>query len=248
MAWTTPRDWVHGELVTAAIMNQHVRDNLQETAVAKAQAAGDLFYATGAHALTRLPIGSNGQILTVSGGLPVWTNAMAACDSVQRGSITIPDGSLSATATITAVDPARTILIFDGYSATDPGATADRRRRAAYIQLTNSTTVTATRGASTGQTVVDFHVIQFRAGVISSIQRGVITIPDGASSATATITAVTLAKSYLEYGGWSTATSGAPSNADWSVRVQLTNSTTVTAVRNVSSETSSVSYQVVQFV
>lgn len=28
MAWTTPRTWVTGELVTASIMNTHVRDNL----------------------------------------------------------------------------------------------------------------------------------------------------------------------------------------------------------------------------
>lgn len=27
MAWTTPRTWVTGEIVTAAIMNQQVRDN-----------------------------------------------------------------------------------------------------------------------------------------------------------------------------------------------------------------------------
>jgi hypothetical protein len=28
MAWTTPRTWVSGELVTAAMMNAHVRDNM----------------------------------------------------------------------------------------------------------------------------------------------------------------------------------------------------------------------------
>jgi len=28
MAWTTPRTWVDGEIVTADIMNTHVRDNL----------------------------------------------------------------------------------------------------------------------------------------------------------------------------------------------------------------------------
>ena len=28
MSWTTPRTWVAGEVVTAAIMNTHVRDNL----------------------------------------------------------------------------------------------------------------------------------------------------------------------------------------------------------------------------
>lgn len=28
MAWTTPRTWVAGEIVTAALLNTHVRDNL----------------------------------------------------------------------------------------------------------------------------------------------------------------------------------------------------------------------------
>lgn len=27
MAWTTPRNWVAGELVTAALFNLHIRDN-----------------------------------------------------------------------------------------------------------------------------------------------------------------------------------------------------------------------------
>ena len=30
MAWTTPRTWVDGEVVTASIMNTHIRDNLNE--------------------------------------------------------------------------------------------------------------------------------------------------------------------------------------------------------------------------
>ena len=30
MPWTTPRTWVSGETVTAALMNTHVRDNLTE--------------------------------------------------------------------------------------------------------------------------------------------------------------------------------------------------------------------------
>jgi hypothetical protein len=29
MAWTDPRTWVTGEMVTAAMMNQHVRDNMR---------------------------------------------------------------------------------------------------------------------------------------------------------------------------------------------------------------------------
>ena len=35
--------------------------------------AGDIIYATGASTVTRRAIGSNGDILTVSGGLPVWS-------------------------------------------------------------------------------------------------------------------------------------------------------------------------------
>lgn len=51
MAWTAPRTWSTGETVTAAHMNAHVRDNLLETAPAKATTDGGIFVATGANAL-----------------------------------------------------------------------------------------------------------------------------------------------------------------------------------------------------
>lgn len=54
MAWTAPRTWVHGEIVSAANMNTHIRDNFLETAVGKASAAGQVPYATGANALAML--------------------------------------------------------------------------------------------------------------------------------------------------------------------------------------------------
>lgn len=37
MAWTAPRTWTTGELVTAAIMNTHIRDNLNVLNPAAAQ-------------------------------------------------------------------------------------------------------------------------------------------------------------------------------------------------------------------
>ena len=37
--------------------------------------AGDVIYATGSSAVTRLGIGSTGQVLTVSGGVPTWATA-----------------------------------------------------------------------------------------------------------------------------------------------------------------------------
>lgn len=46
MAWTTPRTWVAGETVTAALMNTHVRDNLSAA----------------------LPVGEGGTNVTHAGG------------------------------------------------------------------------------------------------------------------------------------------------------------------------------------
>lgn len=51
MAWTNPRTWTTNEVVSKAIMDAHVRDNLLETAPAKATASGELFEATAANAL-----------------------------------------------------------------------------------------------------------------------------------------------------------------------------------------------------
>lgn len=51
MAWTTPRTWTTGELVTAALLNTHLRDNLNMTAPAVVTALGQLVYGGGANAL-----------------------------------------------------------------------------------------------------------------------------------------------------------------------------------------------------
>lgn len=51
MAWTAPRTWVTSETVTASMMNTHVRDNMLETAPAKASGANQFFISTGANAL-----------------------------------------------------------------------------------------------------------------------------------------------------------------------------------------------------
>lgn len=72
MAWTTPRTWVAGEMVTDVMMNVHIRDNENETVPAKVQAAGDMIYATGANTVTRLAIGTNGSVLMANNGTPTW--------------------------------------------------------------------------------------------------------------------------------------------------------------------------------
>ena len=73
MAWSDPRDWTTGEVVTAAIMNAHVRDNFDQTAPAKLTTAGDILYASGANTPARLAKGTNGNIIHQASCAPAWT-------------------------------------------------------------------------------------------------------------------------------------------------------------------------------
>lgn len=68
--------WVALETVTAALLNTHLRDNLLETAPAKASAQGDIFYATAANAIARLAKGTKYQMLRMNSGAtaPEWAN------------------------------------------------------------------------------------------------------------------------------------------------------------------------------
>lgn len=77
--------------MTAAIGNTHWRDNLLETAPAKAAAAGDLFYATAANAIAALTKGTAGQVVTMNAGetAPEW----AAGNFVPAGMIAIFDAA-----------------------------------------------------------------------------------------------------------------------------------------------------------
>lgn len=68
MAWTTPRTYTTGELVTAAILNTHVRDNLLETAPAKITNIGDLLVGAGLNSLKSLALGAAGMVLKVNTG------------------------------------------------------------------------------------------------------------------------------------------------------------------------------------
>ena len=51
MAWTAPMTFVAGTVLTAAQLNTYLRDNMLETAPAKASARGQLFVATAANAI-----------------------------------------------------------------------------------------------------------------------------------------------------------------------------------------------------
>ena len=80
--------------------------------------------------------------------------------STQRGSITISGVATSNTATITAVDTTKTQLRLLGLS-NNSGAGSDPGGDVARIALTNSTTITASRGIGGADVVVSWELTEF---------------------------------------------------------------------------------------
>ena len=76
-SWTAPRTWTTGELVTAAIMNSAIRDNLTILRAGglavTSQAIGDLLCASSTTQFARVAAGAAGSYLRGSGGCPVYS-------------------------------------------------------------------------------------------------------------------------------------------------------------------------------
>lgn len=79
--------------------------------------------------------------------------------TIQRGTITISAGNLTATATISSVTTGKTFLNWLGSTPTT--VTDQYIRGMARLDLTNSTTVTATRGNSSDSGIVSYEVVEF---------------------------------------------------------------------------------------
>jgi hypothetical protein len=164
--------------------------------------------------------------------------------SIQAGTITIASGATSNTGTVTAVDPNNSVLIFLG---NELSGSTDPRTAYARIELTNATTITATRNTSAANTnACNYVLIEFRPGVIKSVQRGTITA-SGAVSNTATITAVNTAKAWVMLLGWTTTGATDGTTRIYFCRATLTDATTVTFRRNEATSACTGSYQVVEF-
>lgn len=166
--------------------------------------------------------------------------AASVIQSIQQGSITISAASLTNTATVTSVDTSKAILIWNGLTSTNT-TTSGAPGSVARIELTNATTVTATRGDSTLAITVRFTVVEFASGV-NSIQAGTIALSVIQATNTATISSVG-ANAFVLWLGASTAVAG----LGWTETqgaVELTNSTTVTAT-NLTGSTLTVGYMVV---
>lgn len=161
--------------------------------------------------------------------------------SVQYFSITMT--STTGTATISSVTVANSLVLFMGNTGgSDPNDIL------AYLTLTDSTTVTATRIGVDSSNIVMGCVIEFASGVISQRQSGVISIGSASLSATATITAVTISKTLLIFAGRATGATTGDSPADTFTRLELTNTTTITGYVASVGETHVLGWNLVQFI
>ncbi len=90
--------------------------------------------------------------------MPVTTND--GIKSIQRGTITIASGQVSGTATIAAVDVAKTVVNFQGLKSSETNYSSGLAR----LWLTNSTSIGAVRSPTTSypsQVFVNFEVVEF---------------------------------------------------------------------------------------
>lgn len=165
--------------------------------------------------------------------------------SVQTGSVVIANGALTATATLAAVDPANSFVLFAG-QAFNNGADVISSRFQGYLTLTNATTVTATRMDANAQLTVNFTVVEYVPGVMKSVQAFTITVGAGLLTATATVTEVDVSKTLLVFGGTNTSEPNGH-GAHFCARLTLTNSTTVTLARDGSNNVATGTGTAVQF-
>lgn len=159
-----------------------------------------------------------------AGMVGLW-NASSLIKSVQTGTI-LGDGST--TVTISSVVTTNSVLLWTGHTS-QYVATASGNEPNGWITLTNSTTISATKSATSGTVTIGFIVLEFVPGVIKSVQYASATVPTSSASATASITAINTAKSCLMYLG----TGGGPGSGIAPgynyLRGVITSSTVVTA-------------------
>lgn len=162
---------------------------------------------------------------------------------VQHYSITIPNGSTSATATINAVG-AGAFILHDGVN---PSVANDPANDFARVTLTNATTITATRNSgSAGSVIVTGCIIDGNTtNLIKSVQYGTISLASGATSNTATVTAVTNGNTATHLLGWSSASTTFAANQEGPV-LSLSG-TTVTAARPNSGVALVVGFCIIEF-
>jgi len=88
---------------------------------------------------------------------PLASRTASVIKSIQLGTVGISDASVSNTGTISAVTTAKSAISWLGLSS---AATLDISKLV-RVTLTNTTTVTVTRGANQGDVTVGYQVVEY---------------------------------------------------------------------------------------
>lgn len=170
--------------------------------------------------------------MAMAGTVSLWGTS-SLIKSIQSGTLG-NSGGVTNTATISAVVPENCLLQVSFTS--QAAASSDARNSWCRIDLTNSTTLTITINFNAGfVTTIAYQVIEFMPGVLKSVQRGTISVATGTTTNTAALATVNLAKAFVTYLGMTEDSNSSPPMWDaqgQSFKLEITNSTTVTATRN----------------
>jgi hypothetical protein len=145
MAWSAPPTWTTGQTITAAFLNQ-LRDNLNETAVAKATTSGSYAVSTAANALSERSIGFDTiatQVshtntafsdLTASVGPTVTVTCGARCIGMHSSYL---ENSTVNLASLTALEVtgATSVTPTDNFALSMTSSTANSHLRASWVMV-----------------------------------------------------------------------------------------------------------------
>jgi hypothetical protein len=143
LAYTAYRTWTTGEIVTAALMNEQVRDNGLLTAPAIMTTAGDIMYASAANTPARLAKStSSTRVLTNTGtsNVPAW--AQVTLTSGVTGTLPVANGGTN----LTSLGSGVATFMGTPSSANLRGALTDETGSGAAVFATSPTLVTPALG------------------------------------------------------------------------------------------------------
>jgi hypothetical protein len=172
--WTTPDDTSLVKDGAAAIRTLGSSVDTTTKALNPSTTLGDLEYRSAtANTNTRLGIGSTGNVLTVTGGVPVWA-APAAAGGMTLIAATATNGVSSVNFTSIAGTYKHLLLVWDNVAAASPGQLEVRANSAstAYVvgilRVRNVSTVTGQLATSGG----DFHDTAIDIGAAANTKNG----------------------------------------------------------------------------
>ena len=184
------------------------------------------------------------------GGMVSLWGASSLIKSVQRGTCSLGNASSVGNVTVTAVDMANSIVLYNGWyhNITNGNRPRDSWSRV-YLQSATNVRGIMDLNGSFVDGALPFVLVEFMPGVIKSIQRFISTVSAGTGSVNVAITEVNYAKSFVNFQGFQysgTETYNTTDPKNWLTYATMTSAVNVQVARPGTSNDVSVSYEVVE--